>query len=130
MSIKPGDIVLVQVREDNSKSRASVTELNGKLSTVKLEESGDIHEVLTDSMELAPMRIDFVDTAPTPLIQKTMDTLKDVKGDLIQSSRVPKDRQGQEKRRPRSKWKKNSNSDTGQPSSDQLQRLMEKFNGE
>ena len=128
MSMKPGDVVLVSVREDNSKYRASIIEIEGKLSKVKLEDGGEIHEVLTESMELAPMRIDFVDMAPTPLIQKTLDTNRESKSKMIQSSRVPKERQGQ-KRKPRNKFKKNSDSGSGQPSSDQLQRLMNKFNG-
>lgn len=127
MSMKPGDIVLVTVHEDDSKSRASIVKIEGKVSTVKLEEGGDIVEVLTDSLEAAPMRVDFIDLAPSPKVKKSLDELKESKQKMIQSLGVPKERKPQRKPK-RTKFKKHSNSGNGQPTEDQLQRLMNKFN--
>jgi len=130
MPITEGDIVIA-ITEDNNTVRAEVITIAGKLTTVKSEVDGDIFEVLSEGLQLAPMRIDFMDSTPTPNIKKTMDTLRDIRPNMLKSARVPTEKLGRKPQKPnRPNRKKNNTSDagSGQPSADQLEKLMNRFN--
>ena len=130
-SIKIGDIVLIyNDGKSNKRTRAQVTDINGKISTVKTEDAGEIVEVLTDTMELAPMRIEFVDTVPSPIIKRHMEELEFANANLIKSAKIPmKKFEPASKKRINFRKNKNTATDSAKPTDSQLLKLMERFNG-